>query len=99
MTALMPNPFILFPLAAASTVDSTTAAACGDASAAAVDQFVNEGHVTPLPPEPVAEWVPDEDFMDRLYADIVGANDAMPIFLRKPSPAFMQALFRLGAVR
>jgi hypothetical protein len=91
MTTPLPNPFVMFPLAATSTVDSAAVACVGDASQATADP-----HVTPLPPEPVAEFVPDEDFMDRLYASIVGASDAMPVFLRRPSPQFMQALFRLA---
>ena len=90
MTSLLPNPFVQFPIASVSTMEREAAACVGDASQAAAI------HHTPLPPEPVAEFVPDEDFMDRLYASIVGESDAMPIFLRKPSPQFMHALFRLA---
>ena len=90
-TTALPNPFISdvvssSPPTEVPGAEEKAAALVGDAPGAAA---------TLLPPSETGRFKPD---MNRLYLDIVSMPEPelMPLFLRKPSRAFMQALHDLG---
>lgn len=87
MTAQLPNPFQFEPSAVASPTPAEQAtASVGDAQVAVADHSVSRFRL-------------DES---RFYLDMISMPDpdvSLPLFLRKPSPAFMRTLIELGTVR
>lgn len=81
MTAPLPNPF-QFETSAAPTLPASSAA----------EQAT--GQLVPSDCPVAVPFTPTKEFMDALYLEITRPEP--PLFLRKPSPAFMKALFRLG---